>query len=67
MGVRVLGVPPPVTHHADHGGDQQEEGGAPCGAGDEGDVGRLKGPVLAATLSPEAVGPLRLSGVPGTA
>ena len=64
VGVRVLGVPPPVAHHADHGRHQQEEGGASRGAGDEGDVGGLEGAVLAAALVPEAVGSLRLGGVP---
>lgn len=48
----MLGVPPPVTHHADHSGNQQEEGRASCGTSDESDVGGLKGPILAAALAP---------------
>lgn len=62
----MLGVPPPVAHHADHGGYEQEEGRASCGTSDEGDVGGLKGPVLATALVPEvtAVGSSRLGGVP---
>lgn len=67
MGVRVLGVPPPVAHHADHSGHQQEEGRASRRAGDEGDVGGLKGPILAAALAPEAVASSRLGGVPRAA
>lgn len=31
-------MPPAVAHDADHGGDQQEEGGAAGGAGNEGDI-----------------------------
>ena len=61
VGVRVLGVPPPVANDADHGGHQQEKGGTPRGAGDEGNIGRLEGPVLAAALAPEGVGSLSLS------
>ena len=64
MGVRVLGVPPAVANHADHGGYQQQEGRAPGRTGDEGDVGGLKGSVLSSALSPEAVGSSRLGGVP---
>lgn len=65
MGVRVLGVPPPVAHDADHGGDQQEEGGASRGAGDESDVGGLERPVLASAVLPE--GSSGLAGVPRAA
>lgn len=64
MGVRVLGVPPPVANHADHGGHQQEEGRATRSTGDEGNVGGLKRPILAPALSPEAVRSPRLGGVP---
>ncbi len=67
MGVRVLGVPPPVTHHADHSGYQQEEGGTSRGAGDEGDVGGLERPILAAALAPEVAASSRLGGVPRAA
>lgn len=49
----MFGVPPPVTHQADHSSHQQQEGGAPRGAGDEGDVGGLEGAVLT-PLAPEA-------------
>lgn len=59
----MLGVPPPVANHADHGGHQQEEGRASRGTGDEGNVGGLKGPILAPALSPKAVGSSRLGGV----
>lgn len=62
MGVRVLGVPPPVAHDADHGGDQQEKGRASRGAGDESDVGGLERPVLTSAFFPE--GSSRLAGVP---
>lgn len=67
VGVRVLGVPPPVAHRADHGRHQQEEGRAPRRAGDEGDVGGLDGPVAAAAaaaaLPPKAVRSSGLGGV----
>lgn len=64
MGVRVLGVPPPVANHADDGGHQQKEGRAARSAGDEGDVGGLKRPILAPAFSTKTVGSSRLGGVP---
>lgn len=48
----MLGVPPPVAHDADHGGDQQEKGRASRGAGDESDVGGLERPVLTSAFFP---------------
>lgn len=67
VGVRVLGVPPPVADHTDDDGHQQEEGRAPRCAGDEGDVGGLQGSVLAATFPAKAVGPSGVGGVPRVA
>lgn len=63
VGVRVLGVPPPVTDHADDGGHQEEEGGASRCPGDESNVGRLKGPIFTSLFSPIAVGSPRVGGV----
>lgn len=63
VGVRVLGVPPPVADDADHGGHQEEEGGASCRAGDESNVRRLKGPVFTSVFSPITVGSSRVGGV----
>lgn len=53
VGVRVLGMPPPVAHDADDGGDQQEEGRAPRRSGDKGNVRRLQGSILIATFLSE--------------
>lgn len=53
VGVRMLGVPPSVADDADHGGNQQKEGGASCCASDKGDVGGLEGAVLTSAIVPE--------------
>lgn len=62
----MLGVPPPVAHDADHGSHQEEEGGASCRAGDEGNVGGLKGSVLTSVFTPIAVGSSGVGGVART-
>lgn len=67
VGVRVLGVPPPVTHRADDGGHQEEEGGASCCPGNESNVGGLKGSVFTSFFSTIAVRSSRVGGVARTA
>lgn len=66
VGVRVLGMPPPVADDADHGGHEEEEGGASCCTGDESNVRRLEGPVFTSLFSPITVGSSRVGGVAGT-
>lgn len=59
----MLGVSPPVADHTDDDSHQQEEGGATCSAGNEGDVGGLEGSVLAVAF-PAKVGASGVGGVP---
>lgn len=53
---RVLGVSPAVTHHADHGRNQQEEGGASGSPSNHRDIRGRQGAVLSSSRSPTRTG-----------